>query len=212
MNLSVFITTLVRENQVTVATGMHAFSREELAESVPLLQNYYQHDIADMPDIAPEFAAHSALQAAQYIYRIASLTQSRQYSAATLRDLLPILSSATGPADIYSADLCLRYLPDLISLAKGLPATDPLMIHMKEMAARWPFSSTGMNILPLEGVGIITGHPSLLQAYADRIIASKDIQRCDDPQVMAAVTASLGNYADLLWPGFNTAPTPGLSA
>ena len=36
-----------------------------------------------------------------------------------------------------------------------------------------------------------------------RVIASKDTGRCSNPTVMTAVKAALGNYADLLWPGFH---------
>ncbi|QJB35817.1 hypothetical protein HF329_32740 [Chitinophaga oryzae] len=203
MNLSSFITTLVRDGQVTVDTAVHAFSPDDLAATRSILLNYYQHDLIDMPGEAPAFDNDTALWAAGFIYRAAQLIRSRPSGNNGIEQWLPKHAGATGPEAIYSADLCLRYLPDLLSIAKKLAPADPLVQRLTETAAQWPFSSTGMNIYPAAPVTAITEHPSLLQAYTDRIIASKDTGRCNDPVVMTAVKASLGSYADLLWPGFH---------
>lgn len=202
MNLSSFITTLVRDGQVTVDTAVHSFSPDDLTATRNILLNYYQHDLTDMPGEAPAFDSDTALWAAGFIYRAAQLIRLRHIDHNGIEQWLPKHAGAAGPEAVYSADLCLRYLPDLLSIAKNLAPADPLVQRLRETAAQWPFSSTGMNIYPAISLTVITEHPSLLQAYTDRIIASKDSNRCNDPVVMTAVKASLGSYADLLWPGF----------
>ncbi|MBC9930215.1 hypothetical protein [Chitinophaga qingshengii] len=203
MNLSSFVTTLVRDGQVTVSAVVHPFSNDDLRETRNVLTDYYQHDLADMPGQAPAFDGNTALGAAGFIYRAAQLIKLRQIDDAGIAQLLPEYPGAASPEAVYSADLCLRYLPDLLSMAKNLAPADPLVQRLTETAARWPFSSTGTNICPTAPVAVITEHPSLLQAYTDRIIASKDAGRCNDVTVMNSVKAALGNYADLLWPGFH---------
>nr|WP_295869570.1 hypothetical protein [uncultured Chitinophaga sp.] len=203
MNLSSFITTLVRDGQVTVDTAVHSFSPDDLTATRNVLLHYYQHDLTDMPGEAPAFDSDTALWAAGFIYRAAQLIRSRPPGNTGIEQWLPKHAGATGPEAVYSADLCLRYLPDLLSIAKNLAPTDPLVQRLTETAAQWPFSSTGMNIYPATPMTVITEHPALLQAYTDRIIASKDTGRCNDTVVMAAVKASLGSYAHLLWPGFH---------
>lgn len=202
MKLSSFITNLVCEGQVTVAASINPFSSDDLADTTNLLLEYYHNDLTDMPGTAPAFHSGTALWAARWIYRTAQLTLLRQPDANTVNELLPVHAPATAAEEVFSADLCLRFLPDLLSLAKGLSPDDPLVQHIFVTAAQWPFSSTGMNIAPSTALTVITTHPCLLQAYADRIIASKDAGRCNDPAVMTAVTASLGSYTDLLWPDF----------
>ncbi|MCW3463831.1 hypothetical protein [Chitinophaga nivalis] len=202
MNLSAFISHLIREGQVTVADTIHPFSTQEIQDTATVLHQYYENDILDMPGTAPAFDEKAAMWAAIYIYRAVQLAMLRQLGEEQIKILLTPYPDAITPEAIYGADLCLRYLPDLVSLSKGLSPDDPLVQHLKETAAVWPFSSTGMNIPVTAVLDHILAHPSLLQAYADRIIASRDTDRCRIPAVKEAVKASLGNYTDILWPDF----------
>ncbi|PSL46651.1 hypothetical protein CLV51_103632 [Chitinophaga niastensis] len=202
MNLSAFITHLVREGQVTVASNIHLFSPQELQNTIVVLQEYYDNDIQDMPGTAPAFDSNAALWAARYIYRAVQLAMLRQLGEEEITTLLLPYDQPVTAATIYGADLCLRYLPDLLSLSKGLSPEDPLVKHLQETAKQWPFSSTGINIPATQGIDIIVSNPSLLQTYVDRIIATRDTGRCNVQPVLAAVKASLGNYAEVLWPDF----------
>ena len=202
MNLAAFINHLVREGQVTVVDQLIPFTPQELLETQTILENYYHSDVLEMPGTAPAFDATAASWAAQYIYRIVQLAMLRDAGAAALTRWLTPYASASTAAQIYSADLCLRYLPDLLSLSKGLAPDDPLVQQIRETAMQWPFSSTGMN-LPAQGdITAIVASPSLLQAYADRIIATRDINRCNTTAIRNTVTASLGDYACVLWPDY----------
>jgi MoxR-vWA-beta-propeller ternary system domain bpX4 len=202
MNLDAFINHLVREGQVTVVNQIIPFTFQELQDTQTILAAYYESDILEMPGIAPAFDADAALWAAGYIYRIVQLTQLREAGREDIVHRLPPYSAETSAASIYSADLCLRYLPDLLSLSKGIAPDGPLVQQIREIAMQWPFSSTGMNLPATGDVSAIIASPPLLQAYADRIIATRDLGRCNIPAVAAAVTASLGNYASVLWPDY----------
>lgn len=202
MNLDAFINHLVREGQVAVVNQIIPFTTQELQDTQTILEAYYQNDILEIPGTAPAFDADAALWAAGYVYRIVQLAMLRE---AGKQDILHWLNPYPVPptaSSIYSADLCLRYLPDLLSLSKGLAPDDPLVQQIRETAMQWPFSSTGMN-LPANGdLTTVIASPALLQAYADRIIATRDSNRCDIPAVQQTVTASLGNYASILWPDY----------
>ncbi|MBS0032383.1 hypothetical protein ACTJJ0_34360 [Chitinophaga sp. 22321] len=202
MNLAAFINHLVREGQVAVVDQLIPFTPQELSETQTILETYYKSDILEMPGTAPSFDAEAALWSAQYIYRIVQLTMGRDIGAADLSAWLAPYPFAVTAAGIYSADLCLRYLPDLLSLSKGLAPDDPLVQEIRETAMQWPFSSTGMNLPARGNITTITASASLLQAYADRIIATRDINRCNSIAIQNTVTASLGNYACVLWPDY----------
>jgi hypothetical protein len=202
MNLAAFINHLVREGQVTVVNQIIPFTPQELLDTQTILEEYYQNDILEMPGTAPAFDAEAALWAAGYIYRIVQLAMLREAGKQDIIHWLPPYPSLPSAESIYSADLCLRYLPDLFSLSKGLAPDDPLVQQIRETAMQWPFSSTGMN-LPAQGdIQAMIASPSLLQAYADRIIATRDLNRCKVPAVQEIVAASLGNYASILWPDY----------
>ncbi|NLR79803.1 hypothetical protein [Chitinophaga eiseniae] len=202
MNLSAFINHLVREGQIAVVDDLPPLLPAASADALEVLTDYYHHDKLEMPATAPEFDPDAALWAATYIYQAVRLIMLRSIQP---NKVLPGLSLYTGRINadsIYSADLCLRYLPDLLSLTRKLDAQDALVMHIRETAMQWPFSSTGMQLTAKGSLAGIISSPALLQAYADRIIVTRDYPRCGVPAVRDAVNASLGDYASVLWPGY----------
>ncbi|NLU91625.1 hypothetical protein [Chitinophaga sp. Ak27] len=202
MNLSAFINHLVREGQIAVVDDLSPLLPAASAGALEALIDFYHHDKLEMFATPPEFDPDAALWAATYIYQGVRLIMLRTIQP---DKVLPGLSPYTGDinaSSIYSADLCLRYLPDLLCLTRKLDAQDALVMHIRETAMQWPFSSTGMQLAAKGSLTGIISSPALLQAYADRIVVTRDYPRCGVPAVRDAVNASLGDYASVLWPGY----------
>jgi len=197
MNLALFVTALTQDRNVSVIPGITPFSPATLQDASLVLYNFYRDDIQDMPPSCPPFQEDAALWAATLTYRIVQLTE--EPSHLPLTTLLPAYTSPVTPAAIYSADLCLRYLPDLMQHTQ----TDNLRNFVLQTAAQWPFSSTGMQVSPTGSIEPILHDAALLQAYADRIIVTRDTNRCQHPGIKSAVIKAMGNYQEILWPGFN---------
>jgi hypothetical protein len=107
-----------------------------------------------------------------------------------------------SPSVCFSVDLVMRYLPGVISLARGLAEDDPLLVKLMETAREWPLSSVGV-----AGAGAGAGdvapfidHRGLRQLYVDRIIETRDLSRLGDPRVRHAVREALGGFAASLAP------------
>ena len=75
-----------------------------------------------------------------------------------------------SPSVCYSADLSLRYLPDLLSLAKGIASDDPLVHGLHAICRSWPLSSVGVPDVGELDTGAFLSHPTLRRLYVDRII------------------------------------------
>ncbi len=166
----------------------------------------------ELPGEAPVLSLPAARWAAATFYRACQLLVCRDVPAdevtAALAEGCP---QARSPAVHYSADLVLRYLPDLLAAARRLAAGDPLTDALIRLAQEWPLSSVGVPGLAPEGLAEIDtfiGHPGLRQLYADRILQHDDTARAGHPAVRAAVAASLGQHAETLGPRF----APSLSA
>ena len=101
------------------------------------------------------------------------------------------------PATIYSVDLTLRWLPDLLTLARAAATRDVLVDELLRLAREWPLSSVGIKDLPGSEPGAIVEHPSLLQLYVDRIIARRDKSRLGHPAVDRGVRTALGMFPEL---------------
>lgn len=202
MELAVFIQDLVQQGKVTVAAQIVPFSEEDIQRSIACLQLLYNNNAKELTGAIPAFDAGSALWAATYLYRAVQLAMLRSAGDDTVNELLTPFTGPETPETIVSADLCLRYLPDLLSLAKGLAPGDILVQRLQETAAQWPFSSVGLSIPITKDITILLQHTCLRQAYIDRIIATRDAARSNHRQVNEYLTEALGNHSHTLWPGW----------
>jgi len=129
----------------------------------------------------------------------------RDASAEEVREALdtPCPGGGDPAAAAYSADLFLRYLPDVHALAGGLSPGDPLVDALGSLGRRWPLSSVGMKGVDGDRVdlSIFVANRSLRQLYVDRILERGDHSRARDPVVQEWIRRSLG-LAHELCPGF----------
>lgn len=202
MMLTGFIIGLLQGTGTVVANQIQAFEDDDVRSAITIIQQYYTRDILEMPGTAPVFCPEAAGWSAQYLYRMIQLMLLRHVEKERIQELLPACTVPLSPELIYSADLVLRYLPDVFSLAKSLSPEDPLVKQIVATAVEWPFSSVGIP-LPIDpDLGPILSHSSLQRAYIDRIIDAKDITRCNTPFIHALVQEALGNYPEILWQEF----------
>ena len=198
--LSDFITNLLEKGEITVSNHLTPFSDMDLLDATNALRQMYERDALDMPFSVPEFTESSAIWAATYLYRAVQCSLMRDIDEAQVKGLLLSFPNEKNASIIYSADLMLRYLPDLWNLAKGLAPDDILVILLRQIAHEFPFSSIG---IPLEGnadLDIILAQNSLKLAYIDRIILAKDFNRINDERLIILAKEILGNQANILAP------------
>ncbi len=203
MKLFSFLQTLFTEGKVTVEGKLSSFDKEDETDSARLLEQWYEDDKTEMPYTAPLFSAEAALWAARHLYLSLQLIVIRDADEEIIRKTLQPYAGTLSPSAIYSADLTLRYLPDILLLAKGLAPADIMVKKLRETAVQWPFSSVGIEVSGEErNDDIILHHPSLRTVYIDRIISKKDTKRIDNKRITEGVREALGTYASLLWPQF----------
>jgi hypothetical protein len=203
MILTDFISDLINKGEVTVASSIAPFTAEDIRMATVHLQQYYEDDCHEMPGIPPDFDEGAALWAAGYLYRVTQFILLRNLDETVIREQLSPYSGLHTPTVIYSADLTLRYLPDLFRLAKGIAPDDLLVKQMQDTAGQWPFSVAALATVIPEDLSVVLQHPSLQRAYTDRIIQARDLQKCTHPDCLPLVREALGRYATTLWPQFS---------
>ena len=204
MGLSIFIQNLFESGAVQINESLDSFISDDLNETQKILEQFYQEDIIEMPGAAPDFSAEPALWASNYFYRAVQLTVLRDANEEIVKEQLNAFTGELNPSIIYSADLVLRYLPALFELAKGLAPADMLVQELKRVAVQWPFSSVGIELNEPVNYDIVLSHPSLKQAYIDRIIERKDNKRITDPAIKTYIKESTGQYIRTIWPEIET--------
>ena len=198
MTLAGFVTQLLQAGSVVLSPVLVPFGLEDLAATGDLLEKYHRWDAMNMPLQAPDFDARAAVWAAQYLCRALQFVMVRNLGEELMQAHLKAYDRPIDAAAAYSADLCLRYLPTVFNLAKGLSPTDPLVTDMTKNAEMWPFSTIGIQ----HAAEFAIDHPSLKLAYADRILAAMDRKRSRQPVANLQLQAALGAHAKRLWPDF----------
>lgn len=196
MSALAFVQALLETGRVRVPEGRDAPA--DLDAAVAELDRAIRPELAfDPPAVDPAAAGW----AVTVLYRGCQALVFRDIDADAVRDALSRpCPSAASPAVCFSADLALRYLPDLLSLARGIAADDPLVAGLTDLARRWPLSSVGVKELGAVDVSPFMDHSSLRQLYVDRIIERGDTSRLADPLVREAVRAALGGFPELAPP------------
>lgn len=182
-----FISNLLGKGEISVTQNLSDFTDRDQEEAANALRQMYEQDVLEMPHTAPEFAEKPALWAAIYLYRAIQCSLLRNLEEEKVRELLPIYSGEKNTAAIYSADLMLRYLPDLWNLAKGLAPDDILVVLLRETAQQFPFSSIGIEGIEKLEIDEILNHSSLRQSYIDRILQAEDKECLKDERIQELV-------------------------
>ncbi|RTQ48802.1 hypothetical protein EJV47_14445 [Hymenobacter gummosus] len=209
MFLTQFLDELLSHGAVAVARRPDTFEPVDLEAATVLLTDYHADDALHLPHQAPAFEPAAALWAAEYLYFTVQLTLVRELDAAVVAERLPDYPGELTPAALYSADLLLRYLPNLLSLARGLAPDDVLVARLQRLAGRWPLSFVGHPGPAEEAAEAqVLAHPALRQEYVDRIIQAQDQARAARPALRPLVHAALGSHAARLWPDFHAFVLP----
>ncbi len=200
MNITPFLEQLWNSGRVVVRESDEGEpdDLEEATERLKQLEPAWRDTLAST---APEVDWPAAIWALQQVHQAARWIALRTYDVTTLqaaRDSLP--TQTITPSVIYSVDLTMRFLPDLVRLGQTPADDDPLPPKLLQWARAWPLSSVG---IPCQGslherqVSVILSHESLKLLYIDRIIHREDTQRLDDARVADAVREAMGLHTSL---------------
>lgn len=181
-------------------------TRDEAEELDRALRGLDARARAEAPGEAPAWGLDAARWGVRTLYLAAqALTLRHLDPGAVARELARPCPGSPSPGRAWSADLTLRWLPDLTQLACGLPASDPLRGLLGRLGAAWPLSSVGLRLpadAPLEPgeLELVLAHPSLSRLYADRVLARGDLSRLGPPRVQELVRAAIGAHPELCPP------------
>ncbi|MFT5496356.1 MAG: hypothetical protein ACI9TH_001754 [Kiritimatiellia bacterium] len=154
----------------------------------------------ELPGEAPAFSEAAALWGAEMCYQACRCTAFRSLSEADVAEAFARPGPEPANASCaYSVDLSLRYLPDVVRIARGIAAEDPLNHHLLRLAQDWPLSSVGVKGVSKVEVGCILDNRCLRQMYLDRILKTRDRSRVEEPRVAEAVKRSLGVFNHYLY-------------
>jgi hypothetical protein len=140
------------------------------AEAGALLRRAHADCRLDVAGPLLPFDADAALSAAERVWWACWFLVQRGEPPEELDRCLAPLPAPTAAAQHLSADLTLRFLPQVHRRARALAADDPLTRRLEDILRRWPLSGVLADVgeAPLTPVEF-AGHPGLLLLYAERL-------------------------------------------
>jgi hypothetical protein len=199
MSITSFLTAVREGRAVTVPPPGAAGDRGDAGGVTGALEAMDAAARAEVAYGAPPLMMDVARWAAGRLYQACQFLVYRDVEAEAVRAGCAVAcpAAAASPAVCYSADLMLRYLPDVYALARGVAREDPLVEGLVSLARAWPLSSVGMAEVGKVDVAAFIGHAGLRRLYVDRIIERNDRSRLDDAAVVAAVREAIGAFPEI---------------
>lgn len=197
MPMRAFLVALQESGRVVVARPPES-PELEIAGAGEVLLEWDAAARSEAAGTPPPFSAPCALWGAQRLYRAAQAFAFRDLGVEFIRgELERPLPQPVTPGAIWSVDLTLRFLPDLLTLARGLAPDDPLVVTLEQLARDWPLASIGVRGLGPIAPGLLWGDPSLRAAYVDRVLERRDGSRLSAPEVLEAARVAVGEHREL---------------
>ena len=204
MTVARFVESLFNEGRVRVGESvgrdghLRHPSADDLLETKSILKELELSYRANLPGDPPTVSDNALLWGAVTTFHASSFLAYRDASEEVIRQALSVpCPEAFSPSVCYSVDLTFRFLPDLVRLARAASPNDPLVEVLTALARQWPLSSVGIaDVVPIDLTPFLDDD-CLLQLYTDRIIATKDRSRLNEPRIHDKVRASIGLHSEL---------------
>lgn len=193
--------TAIREREeIILYDNIFQVSEPEQHQVIDYLSQVYHQESLEYPYQVPTFDIHAGLWAANTLYVAAQLLLYRKNSNADLLTLLPNFIYPKTPSAVLSADLSLRFLPDIITQLDKINPEDELIPIVEKHLYSWHYSgiSYPLSVDKLDFT-VEESNRCLQQLYANRIIEYQRKPLAETTAFSEIVGASLGDYRKNFW-------------
>ncbi len=196
------IKTLRAQEEVILSTYLLQTSAQEQALVGQYLKEEYTQEAWEYPVPIPAFDETAALWAAQTLYTATQLVLYRKHEPTAFTQLFSPFPDAMSPAAVLSADLCLRFMPDLLTFLSHISPEDPLIVFLQKILTQWHYSGVAyreLAITQLDTQHDTFQHTCIQNLYAQRIIQYNRKDLAGHQPWATWVAIALGPYAPVLW-------------
>lgn len=180
----------------------------QVAEVEAWLAEVWQEEYIALPASPPPFHAGAARWGALTLYTAGQLLLNRAHNPGAALELLPSFAGTIDAGALLSADLLLRFLPDVLRQLVLIDPDDALVAPLEEALTRFHYSGIGY---PLAAErfdwSAVQASDCLRLCYSNRVIAAGAVALGRQPALRAGIDAALGLHAAQLWPAWQKTDT-----
>ena len=167
--LGEFLRDLLDEGRI-VLKGRPMPSEADRPSALARLEAAFRVHRLDVAGPPIEFDAASALRAAELVRQAGWFLVNRSEPVGVMEAALAIPGVPNSAGEHLSADLTLRFLPQVQRRARSIAPGDRLSNLLADVLRAWPLSGVLSDIEEGPGeVGDLGGHPGLWMFYAERL-------------------------------------------
>ncbi|AZB11745.1 hypothetical protein EG344_07545 [Chryseobacterium sp. G0162] len=192
---------LLRKNEcITLFSNIQTISLKEEEEAEVYLEAEFEKERLEFLSDQIICNKTTAVWAAKVLYHSAQLYLIREKTANNLESLVPKFKGTRDIPSILSADLSLRFLPDVMMALHALDPEDPLIKILEDILTEFHYSAIGYD-LDLKQVNWEEElkDKTYRKLYLERIVEKKDYKLAEIPFINTLLIAEFGMYKDAFW-------------
>lgn len=191
---------LRKEECITLFSSLQQISPQEEAEAGDYFETEFEKERLEF--LASQLICNkqAAIWAAKILYYSAQLYLIRENTEKNIENLIPAFKGVRDIPSILSADMSLRFLPQVMIALHTLDPEDPLIPMLENILTQFHYSGIGYD-LDLKNVNWKEEleDTTYRKLYLERIVEKKDYKLAEIPFINKQLIAGFGMHKDAFW-------------
>lgn len=192
---------LLRKNEcITLFSNLQEISLKEEIEAGDYFETEFETERLEFLSDQLVCDKTTAVWASKVLYHSAQLYLIRENTAKDLENLIPQFKGTRDTSCILSADLSLRFLPEVVMALNSVDPEDPLITLLEDILTKFHYSGIGYD-LDLKDVNWEEElkDKTYRKLYLERIVDKRDYKLAEIPFINKLLIAEFGMHKDAFW-------------
>ncbi|WP_228376430.1 hypothetical protein [Chryseobacterium sp. JAH] len=191
---------LRKEGIVTIFSDIKSISQKEEQDAADYFESEFEKERLEFLSDNLNCDRETAVWAAKVLYHSAQLHLIRENTSKDLSQLIPSFKGEREISSILSADLSLRFLPQIISVLHDADPEDPLIKMLENILQQFHYSGIGCD-LDLENINWEEElkDQTYRKLYLERVVEKKAYRLAEIPYINQLLITEFGMYKDVFW-------------
>ncbi|WFB66896.1 hypothetical protein [Chryseobacterium sp. WX] len=191
---------LRKEECITLFSNLQQISPQEEAEAGDYFEAEFEKERLEFLSDQLTCSKETAVWAAKVLYHSAQLYLIRENTEKNIDNLIPRFKGTRDIPSILSADLSLRFLPQVMVALHTVDPEDALIPMLENILTQFHYSGVGYD-LDLKNVNWTEElqDNTYRKLYLERIVEKRDYKLAEIPFINKLLIAEFGMYKDAFW-------------
>lgn len=192
---------LLRKNEyITLFSNIQTISQKEEEDAEVYFEAEFEKERLEFLSDQLYCDKKTAVWAAKVLYHSAQLYLIRENTVSNLENLVPKFKGIRDISAVLSADLTLRFLPDVMLALNSADPEDPLIKMLEDILGDFHYSAIGYDLDPkVQSWEEELKDKTYRKLYLERIVEKKDYKRAEIPFINKLLIAEFGMHKDAFW-------------